>query len=398
VNRKGTGSLKWEAMYQQNPGVDPAVIPLSVADMELLNPPEIIGGLKEHLDTAVLGYTEPTPQYNQAVLDWMKRRHNWDIKEEWIIQSPGVVPALFAAVRAFTEPGDGVIIMTPVYYPFFKAIGMNGRVPVHNPLIRDDGALTYGIDYDDLEAKARNPQNKLLILCSPHNPVGRVWKKEELRRVSEICLRNNVLVISDEIHFDIVLPGTPGTPKIEHTVYAILSNEAEQNCVVCTAPSKTFNLAGMAVSNNIVPNKDLRDRLQNEFRKSCINMIGGLGLKACELAYSKCEPWLDGFLQLLEGNYRFVKDYFAKYIPEVKVYTLEGTYLLWLDFRAFGLAPEALERFMTHEAQWFTDEGGLFGDEGRGFERINLACPLSVLQEALERLKKVLEQRRLASS
>jgi putative C-S lyase len=357
--------------------------------MELPNPPEIIRGLKDHLDKAVLGYTNPTPEYLRAVTGWMKKRHNWDVKAEWIIQSPGVVPAFFTALKAFTEPGDGVIIQPPVYYPFSTAVKNNGRVLVSNPLIRDDAKLTYRIDFEDLEAKARDPKNKLIIFCSPHNPVGRVWTKEELRRVSDICLANKVLMISDEIHFDLLMPG------VEHTVYAALSQEAEQNCVVCTAPSKTFNLAGMQVSNIMVPNGELREKLQAEFMKSALFMISQLGLKAGELAYTTCEGWLDAFLGVLKQNYEYVKDYCARDIPNIKVYSLEGTYLMWLDFRALGLDQQALEAFMINEAEWFTDEGYMFGDEGSGFERINLACPLSALEDAMERLKKALTARKL---
>ncbi|MDR3336246.1 MAG: aminotransferase class I/II-fold pyridoxal phosphate-dependent enzyme, partial [Treponema sp.] len=274
VDRRGTGSAKWEAMYLKNPQVSPGVAPLSVAEMELLNPPEIIAGLKEFLDHAVLGYTLPTNAYKKAVAGFMKRRHNWEILEDWIVQSPGVISAFFVAVNAFTEPGDGVIIMPPVYYPFSMAANVNGRTLVNNPLIEQSG--TYKIDFDDLEAKAEDPKNKLLIFCSPHNPVGRVWTKEELRCVADICNRNKVLVISDEIHFDLLLPGTT------QTIYSTLSEETAQNCIVCTAPSKSFNLAGMQVSNIIIPNKELREKLANQFLRNGLVMIGILEQKACE--------------------------------------------------------------------------------------------------------------------
>lgn len=388
VNRKGDGSAKWNGMYEKKPNVSPGIVPLSVADMELPEPPEIVKGLKEHLDQKIVGYTSATPEYNQAVAGWMKNRHGWDIKTEWLVQSPGVVPAFFTAVRAFTEPGDGVIIQPPVYYPFFMAIEHNKRTLVRNPLVRDDKTLTYTIDYADLEAKAKDPKNKMLILCSPHNPVGRVWKKEELQKMSEICLKHNVLMFSDEIHFDLLAPG------VRHTVYATLSKEAEQNCIVATAPSKTFNLAGMQASNIIIPNKEIREKLQAEFMKSALFMIGNLGLKACELAYTRCGPWLDEFLVLLKGNCDYVTNWFSKNAPKIKVYPLEGTYLLWLDFRALGLSNEDLEKFMINDADWFTDEGYLFGEEGSGFERINLACPRSVLEEALERLGKAIAARK----
>ena len=389
VSRKEDGSAKWDEMYEKNPRVSSGVVPLSVADMELVNPPEIIQGLKVHLDKTVLGYTRPTPKYFQALIGWMKKRHNWDIKEEWVLLAPGIVPAFFMAIKALTKPGDGIIIQPPVYYPFFLAINGNGRKLVPNPLIRDEKNLTYHIDFDDLEAKAKDPNTKVLLFCNPHNPVGRVWKEEELRRVSEICLRNNVVMLSDEIHFDLLLPG------IKHTVYSTLSDEAAQNSIVFTAPSKTFNLAGMQTSNLVIPNKDIREKVRTEFMSNSIFMLGNMGLKACEIAYAECGQWLDEFLQLLANNYKFVKDYFAKNIPQVKVYHLEGTYLQWLDFRAFGWDAKALENFMINEAEWFTDEGIVFGEEGSGFERINLACPTVVLEEALERLGKALKARKL---
>jgi len=389
VNRKEDGSAKWDEMYEKNPRVSSGVVPLSVADMELANPPEIIQGLKAHLDKTVLGYTHPTPKYYQALTGWMKTRHNWDIEEEWVLLAPGIVPAFFMAIKALTKPGDGVIIQPPVYYPFSLAINNNNRKLVPNPLIRDEKNMTYHIDYDDLEVKAKDPNNKILLFCSPHNPVGRVWKEEELRRVSEICLRNNVLILSDEIHFDLLLPG------VKHTVFSTLSKETEQKCIVFTAPSKTFNLAGMQTSNLVIPNKDIREKVRTEFMSNSIFMLGNLGLKACEIAYAECGEWLDEFLQLLKKNCDVVKDYFSKHIPLVKVYPVEGTYLQWLDFRALGMDAKALENFMINEAEWFTDEGIVFGEEGSGFERINLACPTSILEEALERLRKAMAARKL---
>jgi aminotransferase/cystathionine beta-lyase len=374
-------------MFKKKPDVSPGVVPLSVADMELVNPPEIIEGLKAFLDHAVLGYTMPTEAYKEAVVNWMRKRHQWNIKSEWINLSPGVVTAFYTMVQAFTEPGDGVIIQRPVYYPFTFAIERNKRTLVNNPLILENG--TYRIDYDDLEKKARDPKNKVLLFCSPHNPVGRVWTKEELQKVSEICLRNQVLMISDEIHFDILMPG------VQHTVYPTLSEEAAQNCVVCTAPSKTFNLAGMQTSNIVTPNKELREKLTGQFTQNAISMLGILGLKACEIAYTQCETWLDDFLELLKVNHELVKSYCARNIPQVGVFPVEGTYLQWLDFRAFGMDYLELEKFMINEAEWFTDEGVMFGDEGKGFERINLACPTAVVEEALERLSRALKARNL---
>jgi putative C-S lyase len=365
-------------MREKKPQVSPGVIPLSVADMELYNPPEIVEGLKRYLDGTVLGYTRVSAAYNDAVIGWMQRRHGWEIDASWLVQAPGVVPALFMAVRAFTEKGDGVIIQPPVYYPFTGAIEANGREVVANPLVLK--GLRYSMDYDDLEAKARDPKNKMLILCSPHNPVGRVWEREELARLAEICLRHGVMVVSDEIHFDLLIGGH------EHTIYSTLSEEAANNCMICTAPSKTFNIAGMQVSNMVIPNAEIRERYRRESQASAVHEPNILGIKACEIAYRECGPWLDGLIALIEANHRLTADFMARHIPQVTVFPLEGTYLQWLDFRFLGLDHPELERFMIHEAEWFTDEGYIFGDEGRGFERINLACPTAVLQEALDRL------------
>ncbi|MDR0376228.1 MAG: pyridoxal phosphate-dependent aminotransferase [Spirochaetaceae bacterium] len=387
LNRKGTGSSKWEAMYRKKADVSPEIIPLSVADMEFPAQPEIVSGLKDFLDQAVLGYAAVTEEYVQIVAGWMRRRHDWEVREEWIIQTPGVVSALYNGVAAFTEPGDGVIIMPPVYYPFTTAAAENGRKLVRVPLVQNGAAYT--IDYAALEEAAGNPLNTLLIFCSPHNPVGRVWTREELLRTAEICFRNQVLVLSDEIHFDLLMPGAA------HMVFAALSEEAAQNCIVCTAPSKTFNLAGMQLSNIIVPNRELREKLSARVRKSAFHNPGVLGLKACEIAYTRCEAWLDELLLVIAANYRLLKNFMEKHLPRIRVFPLEGTYLVWLDFRDLGLDYKALEEFMVHDAELFLDEGAMFGPEGRGFERINLACPAAVLEEALERLLKALKRRAL---
>ncbi len=380
VNRKNTGALKWEAMYQIKPDVNSDVVPLSVADMEFKNPPEVVEGLREYMsDDLVLGYTGPTEAYHNAVKSWMKRRHNWDIQTDWIVNSPGVVSAFFAAVAAFSEPGDGIIIMTPVYYPFYNAISRNERTLVSSSLV-DDGEK-YHIDFADLEEKAKDPRNKVLLFCSPHNPVGRVWSREELEKVAKICSDNNVVVVSDEIHFDLIMPG------YRHTVFATISEEAANNCIVCTAPSKTFNLAGLHTSNIIIPNEDLRKRFSKEQERSGFFSLNIFGYKGCELAYEKSEAWLEELLQVIDTNRRLVEDFMAEKLPKIKVYNMEGTYLQWWDCRALGMDDNQLETFMQQNAQLFLDEGYIFGKEGSGFERINLACPTSVLQASLNRLE-----------
>lgn len=379
VPRKNVGSSKWNLMERYNIDISEDIIPFSVADMEFKNPPEIIDGLKKYMDYSVLGYTEATEDYYVAVCRWMERRHNWNIKKEWITEFSGVVPALYTIVRALTKEEDGVLIMTPVYYPFYKSILANNRKIVKSELKLCENH--YEIDFKDLEEKAKLESTKLMILCNPHNPVGRVWSEEELNKIGNICLENNVLIVSDEIHFDLIMP------EYKHTVFANISEEFKQNSVICTAPSKTFNLAGLQTSNIIIPNNKIRNRVLTERRAAIGNSgLNIFGYKACEIAYSECEEWLNELIQVLNTNKALVEDFMKLNIPEVKIINLEGTYLQWVDFRGLEKDHKALEKFMTAEAMLFLDEGYMFGDEGRGFERINLACPTKVLQRALDRL------------
>jgi len=384
LNRRNTGSAKYEQMLGWSPNVSENTIPFSVADMELKNPPEIVEGLRQYISDTILGYTVPTMEYNAAVCGWMEKRHGWQIKPEWIIGSAGVVGAFFSAIKAFSNPGDGIIIMTPVYYPFFNAIKKNNRNLVENELINTGD--NYIIDFEDLEAKAKDPKNKILLFCSPHNPVGRVWTEEELNKVAKICLDNDVLIISDEIHFDLIMPG------FKHTVFAKVSEEAANNMIICTAPSKTFNLAGMHTSNIIIPNVDIRKKYLAEVESNGFFSLGILGYKACEIAYTQCEVWLDELIALIHHNHLVLKDYFAKNLPEVKVYDLEGTYLQWMDFRPLGLEKDELENLMHMEAEVFFDEGYVFGEAGSGFERMNIACPTHAMVEGLERVVEAVEQ------
>ena len=378
VDRSNMGSAKWQQMREWNPEVSPGIVPFSVADMELKNPPEITEGLKNYLDKVILGYTAPTDAYLDAVCAWMQKRHDWAISQEWIIGMPGVVNAFFLAVKALTDEGDGVIIQTPVYYPFYAAAKRNKRTLVKNPLLFTGSG--YVIDYDDLEQKARHPRNKVLLFCSPHNPLGRVWTPEELARVGEICLRNQVLIISDEVHFDLIMPGH------KHTVFANIDEELANNMIVCTAPSKTFNLAGLQTSNIIIPSPEIRRRYVQELNLNGSGMLNILGYKACEIAYTECEEWLEQLIELIYHNHLQLKEFMAANLPMIKVFDLEGTYLQWMDFRGLGLNQDELERLLHLEAQVFFDEGYVFGPEGAGFERMNLACPTKVIMEALERL------------
>jgi len=379
VSRKNIGASKWNLMSKVNPDVKDNIVPFSVADMEFKNPPQIVDGLKKYIDSSIMGYTESTEEYYKAVCNWMERKHDWKIRKEWIAEFSGVVPALYTIIKALTKEEDNVLIMTPVYYPFYKAITTNNRKVINTELIlcKDH----YEINFDDFEEKAKLEKTKLLILCNPHNPVGRVWSEEELKKIGEICIENNVVVVSDEIHFDLIMPG------FKHTVFANICEEFANNSVICTAPSKTFNLAGLQTSNIIIPNKKIRNKIISERRAAIGNSgLNIFGYKACEIAYNECEDWLDELIKVLAANKKLVEDFMKKNIPEIKVIDLEGTYLQWLDFRSLEKDHKALEKFMQIEAQFFLDEGYIFGDEGKGFERINLACPTRVLKEALERL------------
>lgn len=374
-------AVKWCIMHDKKPDVPKDVVPLSVADMEFLMAPELSAGLGEFAKNTIFGYTMPGNSYYEAVMGWMHRRHGFDVKKEWIAPSPGVVMALYAAVRAYTRKTEGVIIMPPVYYPFYKAVSDSGRNIVKNPLILENG--TYTIDFEGLERLAQDKNNTMLMLCNPHNPVGRVFTKKELEKVAEICLKYEVLMVVDEIHHDLIMPG------YKHTVFATLSPEVAQNCVVCTAPSKTFNLAGLQASNIIIPNEEYRKNFQAEISKTGVFTLNSVGAKACEIAYNECETWLDELITVIDENKSFAELFLSANIRSIIITPLEGTYLTWYDLRAFGLDAEELEKRME-QANLFLDEGYIFGEEGAGFERLNIACPRSVLEKALNRLETTL--------
>ena len=323
--RFGMEAMKWDEMGNQPEDV----VPLSVADMELLSPPEIIEELKKTAEFGMWGYTWWGKRYGEAMRHWMSTRHNWEIDPSWIVQLNGVVQGLYAAVRAFSNPGDGVLIVTPVYYPFYRAIRLNGREVIESPLRLVDGR--YEVDFEDFEEKVKKA--KIFLLCNPHNPVGRVWTEEELRRMGDICLKNNVLVVSDEIHFDLIMPG------YTHTVFTKAVPEMENRTVICTAPSKTFNIAGMQTSNIIIANPEMREA----FRKELHGSPSFLGFRACEAAYRGAEPWLDECLEVIQKNSGLVDSFLKEHLPWAVVSPLEGTYLKWVDFTRSGLSKEELE-------------------------------------------------------
>lgn len=377
-DRKNMGSKKWMLMYEANPDVDPDVVPLSTADMEFYNAPEINQGLAEFAKNTVFGYTQATDGYLDTVVDWEKKRHDYIIEKEAIVPVDGVVPALATAIQAYTQPGEGVIIMTPVYFPFRIVTQLAKRKVVECPLKMRENR--YEIDFDDLESKASDENNKLIIFCSPHNPVGRVWTREELAKVGEICLKHGVFMIDDEIHNDLIMPGN------KHTVLATISEEIAKNCMVCTAPSKSFNLAGLQTSNIVIADPVKRAAFTAERLKGLRTDVNMFGMEACRLAYTYGEEWLDECIGVIDTNARYVEKFMAENLPEFPVYPLEGTYLQWVDFRALGMTHVELKEFMEKEAQFFMDEGYMFGANAKGFERFNLACPTSVIEAAMKRL------------
>lgn len=376
-DRRNCGSNKWNGAKNASP----EFVPLSVADMEFYPAPQIVDAIKKTAETQVLGYTSPTDEYFDAVISWMKRRHDFDVKKEWIINTPGVVDALAILIQASTKPGDGVIILTPVYYPFDMAVLAKSRKIVYSELIEKDGR--YEIDYADLEKKCKNAS--ALLFCNPHNPVGRVWSEAELKKVAEICCRNDVFIIDDEIHHDLIMPG------YEHTVMAKVGDFVLDNIAVCTAPSKTFNLAGLQCSNIIIPNSKMRAKAT---ACSLFNMQMGLNIfayPACIAAYNECEDWLDELITVVHENAVLVENFMAENFPEIRVYPLEGTYLQWLDMRKLGMTHVELRR-MLEKAGLYLDNGEMFGPLGRGFQRINLACAKITIEKALERFKKAVEE------
>lgn len=396
LDRTQDGSSKWgfrfspdrDAQIRVIPtdrfsGPDRA-IPMWVADMDYIAPKPVCEAVARRAMTGSFGYTNQTPAYNSAVINWIKSHYGLTITADDFAITPGVVPGLVQLIQAFTEPGDGIIIQTPVYFPFYSSIENNGRTIVKNQLIYENGGYT--MDFDDLAQKARDPNVKMLILCSPHNPIGRVWTADELRCLGQICNANDVLVISDEIHCDLMLNGST------FTNYATLDPEFARKAVICTAGSKSFNLAGLKTSNIIILDPDrmvqFRTQLQNSSASHSINFLGQVALQA---AYEDGQNWLDQVLVYLSGNCNLMLDYFERHIPEIKMVRPEGTYLAWLDCSSLNMEGKELFNFFFERANVYLEEGDMFGEEGSQFVRLNFACPRPLLQEALERIGRAVE-------
>lgn len=381
IERRGTDCSKWDGFEERFPGFNVKdALPMWVADMDFQAPREVIEVIKEKAEHGIYGYPcAKGKSFDLAVKNWLFKRHGWEIEEEWIVAVPGVVGAVTHAIQALTEEGDGVLIQTPVYYPFKdRCISLNKRAAVESPLVINNGA--YEIDFSDFEKKASGKNTKMFILCSPHNPVGRVWRPEELRRLAEICQRNNVLIFSDEIHSDLIMRG------YKHTASGLVTEY--KNLISAYAPSKTFNLAGLKTSAIIVPDRELRNRYISRLKineAAGLNIFGGAAL---ESAYTYGEDYLRELLDYLQSNIDFAFDFVRKNLPAAHVFVTEGTYFLWLDFRPAGLPVYEINRKILEEAKVAGDLGEWFGEEGKGFLRLNLACPKTVVIEAMNRLKR----------
>ena len=380
INRKNTNSLKYDFAIERKRPED--AIPLWVADMDFATLDEVKNALIEKANYGVFGYSEPKERYFNALNNWFKVNHNWDIDTSKVVLACGVVLAIAATIRALTKENDAVLICQPVYYPFEETIKVNNRKLVVSELKNINNH--YEVDINDFEKKIVENDVKLFILCNPHNPVGRVWTREELERIGDICLKHNVFVISDEIHADFTYEGH------KHIVFATVKKEFENNCIVCTAPTKTFNLAGLHISNIYIPNDDVRRKYKLEMAKIGYSQSNVMGIIACQAAYESGALWLKDLKQYLKSNLDFVRDYINNNLKDISLIEPEGTYLLWLDCRKLNLSNRELHDLINNKAKVWVDDGYVFGEGGSGFIRINIACPKQTLYKALENIKKVL--------
>jgi cystathionine beta-lyase len=371
ISRHNTNSVKWD--------IHPEALPMWVADMDFETAPAVKAAVQRRAEHGIFGYVHVPDTYYDAVTDWFSRRHHWQMQKEWIIYTTGVVPAISAIIRAMTSPGDSVLIQTPVYNCFFSSIKNNGCRVVENTLIYHDN--TYVIDYDDLERKASDPSVKVMILCNPHNPAGRVWKYEELKHIGDICIRHHVFIIADEIHCELVMHGH------EYIPFASISKEFEKNSATCTSPSKSFNIAGLQIANITIADDSTRRRVDRAININEVCNVNPFGVEALIAAYNESEEWLDQLNEYIFTNYQYLCDFFATNLPHFPVTQLEGTYLVWVNVSALGKSSKAITEELLKEENIWLNEGSMYGKAGDKFVRINIACPRSTLVEGLKRLK-----------
>lgn len=377
IPRRGTNSYKWDSAQED-------VLPMWVADMDFRTAPAIVEALRKRVEHGIFGYTKVPSAYYEAIIGWFAHRHGWQIGKDWIIYTSGVVPALSAVIKALTVPGDRVLVQTPVYNCFFSSIRNNSCEMVASPLIYLNE--TYRIDYDDLERKAADPKVKLFLLCNPHNPAGRVWTRRELTRIGEICLQHGVLVIADEIHCELVYQGHIYTP------FASISEEFLMHSVTCISPSKAFNLAGLQIANIICADKGMRIKIDKAININEVCDVNPFGVEALIAAYNEGTEWLEALKHYLSGNYNYLKAFFMEYLPKLPVVMLEGTYLVWVDCTALKRSSKEIADDLLKKEKLWVNDGGIYGEAGEGFIRINIACPRERLIEGLNKLKHALKK------
>lgn len=383
-NRRGTNCFKYD--FAREMGMPEDVLPLWVADMDFPTAPAVLERLHALAEHGIFGYTGVKDAYFSAVHNWYAQRFGWETQRSWLVTTPGVVFAIAIAIRAFTQKGDAILIQQPVYYPFANKVTENDRQLVVNPLVLKNGR--YEMDFADMERKIVDNRVKMLLLCSPHNPVGRVWTKEELLRVGEICQKHGVLVVSDEIHADFTYAGHT------HHVFASVKSEFADFTITCTAPSKTFNLAGLQNSNIFIPNRQLRHAYKKELSACGCGGTNCMGMAACQAAYEAGADWLEQLKQYLAGNLAYIRQFLREKLPEIALIEPEGTYLVWLDLRKLGLTEQQQRQLIVQDAKLWLDIGTLFGQGGDGFERINIACPRATIKQAMQRLERAVHKTR----
>ena len=377
IPRHGTNSYKWDS------APDAGILPMWVADMDFRTAPAVVEALRKRVEHGIFGYTRVPQTYYDAIVHWFGNRHAWQIEKDWIIYTTGVVPAISAIIKALTVAGDRILVQTPVYNCFFSSIRNNGCEIVASPLIYTNE--TYRMDFADLEKKAADPKVKLLLLCNPHNPAGRVWTRQELTRLGEICLRNDVLVVADEIHCELTFPGHTYIP------FASISQDFLMHSVTCTSPSKAFNLAGLQIANMITADQYIRMRIDRAINVNEVCDVNPFGVAALIAAYNEGAEWLDELKYYLSVNYNSLKAYFSEYLPQLPVTKLEGTYLVWVDCSALRIPSKEIEQFLLTQEKLWINAGEMYGEAGNRFIRINIACPRQVLIEGLDRLKRALK-------
>jgi cysteine-S-conjugate beta-lyase len=372
ISRHDTNSVKWD--------LRPNMLPMWVADMDFETAPAVKAAVLHRAEHGIFGYVHVPEAYYNAVIQWFKRRHHWQMQKEWIVYTTGVVPAISAIIKAMTEPGDGVLIQTPVYNCFFSSIKNNGCRVIENELVYHD--QTYTIDFEDLERKASDSSVKVMILCNPHNPAGRVWTREDLQHIGEICFRNNVFVIADEIHCELVMPGYKYTP------FASISEEFEKHSATCTSPSKSFNIAGLQIANITISDETIRRRIDRTINVNEVCDVNPFGVDALIAAYNESEDWLNQLNIYINSNYQYLCNFFTNNLPKFPVTKLEGTYLVWIDISILDKSSKVVTKELLNKENIWLNEGIMYGTSGDKFVRINIACPRDTLNEGLVRLKR----------